>query len=448
LKCASQRESRQTSGRNVASDISTHIAALVSWTGQELHPIAEESGKMKVEVGFGRYNITPPLGTLMAGYAKRTDGAADIYDELSARAVAFESGGESAALIAVDVCSLPDATCEATRVRVSERTGIPKDNVIVAGVHTHAGPRLGQEGTYVALLPDLLASAAELAWKRRRPAKLSYGTGMAEGLCINRRKFGGPVDEEFSFLAAADADGNLYGLLFSYALHGVVMGQNNLTISADYIGAARRAIEEHMPGAETAFVAAPSGDINPLTPTVKVLLAERRKSPSAPDPFARIYDRNSGTFAEVEEVGRSLGTAVLRALGKKKAVRPGKLQAKAWSVNVGGESEIAVTLRAIEVGDVAIVALPGEHFVETGFALKQMAKDAGRRLIALSHAGQLTYVPTRQAFSEGGYEVENARRRGLAENAQERILESLRGVVFPRRRKAAKQPKRARGKRA
>jgi neutral ceramidase len=403
---------------------------------------------MKLAVGFGRYNITPPLGTQMAGYARRTEGAAEIYDELSARAVAFESGAQSAALIAADVCSLPDSVCQAARVRLGERTGIPKDNVIVAGVHTHAGPRLGQESPYVALLPDLLASAGELAWKRRRPAKLACGTGVAKGLCINRRKLGGPVDEQFAYLAAADAQDNLYGLLFSYPLHGVVMGQNNLTISADYIGAARRTVEKRIPGAETAFVAAPSGDINPLTPTVKALLKRGGKSPSEPGSFGWIYDRNSGTFPEVEQVGRSLGSAVVRALGKRTPVKPGKLRARAWPLNVGGESEIVVTLRAIEVGDLAIVALPGEHFVETGFALRQMAEDARRPIIALSHAGQLTYVPTRQAFSEGGYEVENARRRGLAEDAQERILESIRAVVFPRRRKAARHSGRAQGKRA
>jgi len=403
---------------------------------------------MKLAVGFGRYNITPPLGRQMAGYARRTEGASEIYDELSARAVAFESGAESAALIAADVCSLPDSICEAARMRLSERTGIPKDNVIVAGVHTHAGPRLGQESPYVALLPDLLASAGELAWKRRRPAKLSCGAGMAKGLCINRRKVGGPIDEHFAYLAAADAQDNLYGLLFCYALHGVVMGQNNLTISADFIGAARRTIEKRIPGAETAFVAAPSGDINPLTPTVKALLKKGGKSPSEPGSFGWIYDRGSGTFEEVEQVGRSLGNAVLRALGKKRTVKPGKLRARAWPLNVGRESEIVVTLRAIEVGDLAIVALPGEHFVETGFALRQMAEDARQPIIALSHAGQLTYVPTRQAFSEGGYEVENARRRGLAEDAQERILKSIRAVVFPRRRRAARQSGRAQGKRA
>jgi hypothetical protein len=38
----------------------------------------------------------------------------------------------------------------------------------------------------------------------------------------------------------------------------------------------------------------------------------------------------------------------------------------------------------------------------------------------------LSYVPTPEAFAEGGYEIELARRKGIAEDAQTRILTSVR----------------------
>ena len=49
---------------------------------------------------------------------------------------------------------------------------------------------------------------------------------------------------------------------------------------------------------------------------------------------------------------------------------------------------------------------------------------------ALTHAGQLSYVPPAEAFAEGGYEVELARRRGIADDAQQRILDSVRRELF------------------
>ena len=50
--------------------------------------------------------------------------------------------------------------------------------------------------------------------------------------------------------------------------------------------------------------------------------------------------------------------------------------------------------------------------------------------ILLSHAGQLSYVPTKEAFAGEGYEVKLARRRGLAEDAQQRVLDSVRERLF------------------
>lgn len=385
---------------------------------------------MELKVGFGRYNITPPLGVPMAGYMQREGCAEDLHDELTARAVVFECNGESAALVLADVCMLPEWCPCRVRVKLSERTGIPEGHVVVAATHTHSGPALHEESAYRDLLPDLMASAGQLAWKHRRPARLFYGTGQAEGLCINRRELSGPVDEEFAFLMAEDAEGNALGVLFSYALHGVVMGHNNLSISADHIGVARRVIEDGLPGAQAVFVAAPSGDINPLTPSVKDLLEQHGEKWFTDDPLTGIYDRSTGTFDEVEQIGRALGEAVLRSLPDKEAVGAAKLGGKAWTVDIGDESEVGITPCALELGDVTILALPGEHFVESGTALKQMASDAGRRLLMVTHAGRLCYVPPREAFAQGGYEVESARSKGLAEDAQQRILESVRQELF------------------
>ena len=66
---------------------------------------------MSLEVGFGSYNITPPLGVSLAGYAQRQGIADGVHDDLSARAVAFADDARCALLIMADVCSVPPEVC-------------------------------------------------------------------------------------------------------------------------------------------------------------------------------------------------------------------------------------------------------------------------------------------------------------------------------------------------
>ena len=381
---------------------------------------------MSLTAGFGRYNITPPLGVKLAGYAQRVGVAEDLRDELTARAVAFECDLAPAILIAADICMFRQGTCDQVKARLAERVGVPGDRSTVAATHTHSGPATRRDSPYLELLPALVASAGELAWKRRRPARLSYGTSEAEGLCVNRRSFGGPVDEEVIFLTVEDDGGRIQGILFAFALHGVIMGHPNLRISADYIGAARRVIEEALPGVSVMFMTAPSGDANPLTPSVQALLDEHGADWYTGDPLTGIFDRSTGTFEEVDLLGGRLGRAVLDALDSREPVVGPTVRTKRWTVDVGGEQERVVALSAIELGEVTILAFPGEQFVQTGSEVKQMLRNAGRRPMLLSHAGPLVYVPPKGEYAKGGYEVFLARRGGLAEDAQERIVDSIR----------------------
>jgi len=381
---------------------------------------------MPLTAGFGQYYITPPLGVKLAGYAQRVGVAEDVRDELTARAVAFECALAPAILITADICSLPQETCDKVKERLTERVGVTSDRTSAAATHTHSGPNTWRESTYLQGLADLVASAGELAWKRRRPARLSYGTTKAEGLCVNRRSFGGPVDEEVIFLTVENDDGSIRGILFAFSLHGVVMGHPNLRISADYIGAARRVIEQALPGVSVMFATAPSGDANPLTPSVQRLLAEHGAAWYTGDPLTGIFDRSTGTFEEVDLLGGKLGRAVLGALDSRQPVKGPTVRTKRWSVDVGAEQKQVVELSAIELGDVAIVAFPGEQFVQTGAEVKEMLRKAGRRPMVISHAGPLVYTPPKAEYAKGGYEIVLARRRGLAEDAQERLVNSIR----------------------
>jgi len=77
-----------------------------------------------------------------------------------------------------------------------------------------------------------------------------------------------------------------------------------------------------------------------------------------------------------------------------------------------GDADLGVKgeIRALAIGDFAIVGLPGEIFVKIGLDI--VARSPFARTIAVSHSnGSIGYVPTEDQVPLGGYEVENARAR-------------------------------------
>ncbi len=92
--------------------------------------------------------------------------------------------------------------------------------------------------------------------------------------------------------------------------------------------------------------------------------------------------------------------------------------------------EVEVQVIAIS-DDFAIVALPGEMFVELGIALK-IASPFKYTFIAELANGSIGYIPNRSAYSEGLYEVVSARCvEGSGEVLIEEALKMLREVAKP-----------------
>jgi neutral ceramidase len=63
----------------------------------------------------------------------------------------------------------------------------------------------------------------------------------------------------------------------------------------------------------------------------------------------------------------------------------------------------AAEIQAFRIGDLGVVGLPGEFFVEFGLELKRRSPAAQTFVVGLAN-GSLGYVPTAAAFAQGGYE--------------------------------------------
>ena len=420
----------------------------------------------RLRVGAGRTVITPPLGAHIAGYFEDRI-AVDVHDDLYAQALVVESGEEVAALVECDLIQLHLEDVNRARVLAEEQTGIPGRNILLAATHTHFGPSVSRGANvihgidYLDWLPGRIADAVGIAQNRLVPAAVGHAAGHCPGECHNRRYLmkdgrvvtnpgylnpevvapAGPTDPEVGVVAFVDDDLRLIAVLANYALH-YVGGQHgavgslaagvspvDVSLTADYFGAFGRSLRRMVGGEFMAIMMnGCSGDIN----NIDVFRAE----PDYPHPwyqiervgdvvaaaayqalrgirttdFARevrvsvasddfVFRRREFTPAQLERARRFAGGERRRNLADREW-----LESKAVLAISGQPLERQTEIQAIRVGEVAVVGLPGEIFVELGLELK--SKSPFPRTLVCELANDcLGYIPTPQAFESPSYEV-------------------------------------------
>ena len=156
-----------------------------------------------MRAGFGKSDITPALGTELAGfgyYLNRT--AQTIIDPLYARAVMFEQNGLRSLIISCDLLGLSSAVCDKVK-SYAAMLGIDSSNIIIVSVHTHCGPAIKyHEGCgyvcdkYVESLPEKICCAVQDAYDDLDDViSLSHTCQIAESDHIyNRADADGPID--------------------------------------------------------------------------------------------------------------------------------------------------------------------------------------------------------------------------------------------------------------
>jgi neutral ceramidase len=98
----------------------------------------------------------------------------------------------------------------------------------------------------------------------------------------------------------------------------------------------------------------------------------------------------------------------------------------------GADWNLPLEVHAFRLSDdTAMVTLPGEVFVELGLAIKKGSPFKNTLVIELANAG-IAYVPNREAFAQGDYEVINSRvQPGGGEMLVESALRLLHELKLP-----------------
>jgi hypothetical protein len=340
------------------------------------------------------------------------------------------------ALCELDLVGVDAETVADIRRQVGQRTGLNPESILVATVHTHSAPNPLDGGNWNRELRSMVTDTIVHAWDNAQPACVASGAGFLYGHSINRRWFERPIDPGVGVLRFDDLSGNLLGVVMNFGLHAVVLGGDNLLISADYVGYVRDAVEEEL-GGICIFTNGGAGDVNPLTETVRKQLAAGKHFTTmtgahyygeGPDAIF-IEERKGGTFAEAESLGRSLASEVIRVSGGLMTKPPdcAPWSAQAWVNHLETGKEL-IEVQALGVGDFALVAHPGEAFAETALATKAALRRLGYRfpwLVSYANDRQSYLVPE-TALMEGGYEAEQAQRKNHASDVQSRLWTAIR----------------------
>lgn len=400
--------------------------------------------------------ITPPVGVDLCGFAARAGPSVGVHDDLQAKALYLSANGRSLLLLTADLIGLSHEQAMKIRERIADATGVPAEAVMITCSHTHSGPAtpaltvLGEvDQNYIAGLEEKLVSAASEACTTARPATLGW---RREEVCIhvNRRQVtehgvvighrpGGLTLPWVDVLAVDDAEGRPLARWFCHACHAVVLGGDNLLITADWPGYAQRTVEAAEPGCVALFAQGCCGDLNP-SPRGSFAIAERhgKAVAGAVIKAAALADRTAEPpvafsaellrlplqdpppleeaerlAAQIEADYRAREADMLYAERKWYGgwVRWAReLVELARQGATGGA--IPYLVQVFRIGDGAIVGLPGEVFAQYAANLNADSPAAVTAVAAYTN-GYCSYVPTEAAFAEGGYEVEIAFRGTL-----------------------------------
>ena len=160
---------------------------------------------------------------------------------------------------------------------------------------------------------------------------------------------------------------------------------------------------EDTPGEE------PNGEVRIATRTIELPLADL---PSLAEAEAD-YERKAQALQAALAGGDA---AEIRTRGYQ-AKRAGMMRGMAR--NYHDRSSAAVTLQAMRVGDLGLVAMPGEPFAEAGVEVRRRSPFRVTMFSGYSN-GQFAYIPMRSDYEEGGYGVWNS---PLGPGAAEQVID-------------------------
>lgn len=391
-------------------------------------------------VGFGDVDITPPL-------PPQSPDAFTVFDPVIFRAWVMRQGDEAFAMISGDFFSFEDGLLRRTRDALSDIAWLPAENILAAVSHCGGAPILfqnymhqptaelrqfGQERKFAALA----AEAVRAAIGDMRPARVGFNSTGIRGTHYNRRSHQddgklvmsnfmlpyprpdlhyGPVDENIYVLRVDEPDEDYLprprGAVVVFGCHALCHSDKQGHVSADYPGVLRRVISDAWRGAPVCFLPGALGNVVPFHRGGRT--SESVGNTVGGAALAALERTSTHQSLEIRVTHKTINvpTYARMPLGAAEdelaAIHDGKdgtARLNVYSARraVAAES-VAYTLTAIRIGQAILVHLPGEIFVETAAAIREVS--CGEPTIIVSApSADVGYLCSPDVHDEGGME--------------------------------------------
>ena len=449
-----------------------------------------------MKAGFSKAVITAPVGTVMGGYRLRRGAAAGVHDDLEVRCAVLDDGQSVFALLSLDLLGLDYRHSAGIKRGIAAECGLQPERILVACTHTHSGPDIlslsgsGEEAEkYYQKMYGRTARCVCTAMNRLESTAVSLAQTVVPDLAFNRRIIlhdgsarlnlekidesqiaeKGSVDPTASMLLFSRG-AEISGAITNFTLHATVLNEDNLLFTRDWPGYLVDSLEASLPGKPVVlFFNGAFGNINQIeTPGIWI-----------------------STFREAERIGKTIGGKLAGAIESRCFLQEAAINSEhAWIAiprrearsqreidgdiarveaqlaggegrddggggGGGGGAELekeliflaeekalgrAPSLEQIEIqritlGEVEIIGLPGEIFVEHGLKLKRTSP-MRYCLIFGNVNGSAGYVPLMESFEEGAYETRLSQGSRLVPEAGKLIIQAVESL----RSKASRRP--------
>ncbi|MSR77840.1 MAG: hypothetical protein EXS63_06425 [Candidatus Omnitrophica bacterium] len=266
-----------------------------------------ETVSSAIEIGWGKVEITPPIGTPLAGYGKRKGRPSlDIHDPLYARALAVTRGRERLVFVSTDLVLIDQKLRSSALKKIRKKISFKDSELILTATHTHSGAgaiggrfweRFIMGGFRKKVFEHVssgIAKAVLDAIQKKIPASLEMAEVDVSDLIENRMDENTHIPRRLKVLRfvkredtesviareqndrsnlraeiaspPARNDKSVLAHLIFLAAHPTILPASNLNFSADFPGELNQFLETDYPESISLMINGAAADLRPKTP--------------------------------------------------------------------------------------------------------------------------------------------------------------------------------------
>jgi len=431
--------------------------------------------------GYGRENVTPDKPLTLGGSGTADRESEGNLDFLYVTCIALtDTADQTVLLITQDFLNADDSFVVPAKEKIAEATGVPFENIMVSGTHTHSAPAITSQSlpgmaAYREVYYKAIVKASQKAMEDRAPATIQSGSVWADGMAFSRQYIlpdgsmtnnaaaslnpvGHPddPDQEAQLVRFVRADEEKKDILvMNYPIHATFNGgASDKYICSDAPGSIRYYIEKKADMHVAYFIAAGGNQV----------------------PDSKLKSEKHGL--DWEEYGQALGKIIVDYLPQLQDVENGDIQLKKQvftattnkdkvdmlpqakeimtAYSQGGtkkcnplveqyglssvwEAQAIVKryelddttdlpLNVLAIGDISFIFAPYEMFAPTGMYIKENSPYDMTFVVTCAN-GSFGYLPTDRAYDYGVYEGFVTRVvRGTAESVADTFLAMLKEI--------------------